>query len=52
MTDIDGIDGVNQWETILKNQPSRRDSFIYTIDPLGCRRDLEFKCNESTEAIR
>ena len=50
--DIGGIDGVNQWDSILKNRPSKRNSFIYTIDPLGCRRNANDKCDDSTEAIR
>lgn len=51
-TDIDGIDGINQWDSILNNKPSNRSSFIYTIDPLGARRDFNYRCNTSTEAIR
>lgn len=52
MIDIDDIDGVNQWETILNNRPSKRNSFIYNIDPLGSRRSYKHHCSTPTEAIR
>lgn len=42
-----GIDGVNQWDSITKNKPSKRNSFIYSIDPLG-----NLGCSKFTEAIR
>ena len=29
------IDGVNQWPSLLQNLPSKRNSFIYNIDPYG-----------------
>ena len=44
--EIDGIDGRNMWNEITKNLPSRRESFIYSIDPLG-----NLGCQNETEAI-
>ncbi len=48
------IDGKNMWTELTNNFPSRRDSFIYNIDPFG-----NFQCINSygngpakTEAIR
>lgn len=35
------------WNEITKNLTSRRDSFIYSIDPIG-----NLGCRSSTEAIR
>ena len=45
--EIENIDGRNMWNEITKNLPSRRDSFIYSIDPLG-----NLGCQNYTEAIR
>ncbi len=45
--EFEGIDGVNQWDRINNNQESRRESFIYNIDPVG-----NLGCEEFTEAIR
>ena len=50
--EIEGIDGVNQWEAIKSNGPSKRDSFIYSIDSYGARKNLNEHCETSTEAIR
>lgn len=48
--DLEGIDGKNQWGSILNNQESKRNSFIYIIDKYGNR--FQKKCDLSTEAIR
>ena len=46
--ELEGIDGMNMWNEITKNLTSKRDSFIYSIDPFG-----NLGCfNSSTEAIR
>lgn len=29
-----GMDGVDQWNTLAKSQPSKRNEFLYNIDPL------------------
>ena len=42
-----GIDGMNQWHRITNNLDSRRNSFIYNIDPVGI-----LGCPKFTEAIR
>ena len=33
--EIKGIDGVNLWPVVTQNLPSKRNSFIYLVDPLG-----------------
>lgn len=47
----EGIDGVNQWGSIVNNKESKRSSFIYNIDPLGSRFQNS-RCEVPTEAIR
>ncbi|CAF0746120.1 unnamed protein product [Brachionus calyciflorus] len=49
--EIDGLDGVNQWNSIIENLESKRNSFIYNIDPIGNRQGSKL-CNTSSEAIR
>lgn len=45
--EFSGIDGVNQWDAITNNLNSRRETFIYNIDPIG-----NLGCSKFTEAIR
>lgn len=52
LAEINGIDGVNQWSSILNNGKSKRNSFIYNIDQYGNRKNKNERCNTSTEAIR
>lgn len=50
--ELDGIDGMNQWNSIKLNQISRRDWFIYNIDPYGNKENSKIKCDTATESIR
>jgi len=45
--EVKGIDGMNQWDAITQNLPSKRTSFVYNIDPIGT-----IGCPQKTEAIR
>ena len=49
--DFEGIDGVNQWTSILNNAESKRKSVLYKIDPYGERFQNKL-CFNATEAIR
>ena len=52
---LPNIDGVNQWDSIRNNLKSKRDSFIYNIDPFGVvqtTNENAYNCDTSTEAIR
>ena len=48
------IDGKNMWTELTNNFPSRRDSFIYNIDPYGNYQCINSYGNgpAKTEAIR
>jgi hypothetical protein len=48
LKDISGIDGVDQWSSVIHDLQSKRNSFIYNVDPFGT-----YGCNMvPTEAIR
>ena len=51
VAEIEGLDGVNQWDAIWQNAPSKRTSFIYNIDPYGAKFAAN-RCYTSTESIR
>jgi arylsulfatase A-like enzyme len=48
---IQGIDGIDQWDSIKNNLTSKRTNFIYSIDKYGSRHFTDL-CNTSTESIR
>jgi hypothetical protein len=47
---IKNIDGVNQWNAIIKNKKSNRNEFVYNVDPLG--NGLPGDCLTPSEAVR
>ena len=42
---------MNQWNVITKNLTSKRNTFIYNIDPFGARNGRD-RCDLPTESIR
>ena len=42
---------MNQWKAITKNLTSKRNTFIYNIDPFGSSNGRE-RCDLPTESIR
>ena len=49
--DLKSIDGVSQWHNIINNLKSKRESFIYNIDPFGNKHFSDL-CDSPTESIR
>ena len=31
---LKGIDGIDQWNTLISDEPSKRTEFLYNVDPL------------------